>query len=83
MTLESGLERLPGVDAGIRSSTYVEDEESGEPLPDLKLLDEKIDQAIVAIAKAETTSEKRKAIARKEDLLRLKRVEQIYVSPDL
>ncbi|KAH6915434.1 hypothetical protein BKA70DRAFT_1420367 [Coprinopsis sp. MPI-PUGE-AT-0042] len=78
MTLESGLERLPGVDAGIRSSTYVEDEESGEPLPDVKLLDEKIEEAIAAIAKAETTSEKRKAIARKEDLLRLKRVEQIY-----
>lgn len=32
------------------------------------------------MAKAETTGEKRRAKERKEDLMRLKRVEQIYVS---
>ncbi|KAG2013965.1 hypothetical protein CC2G_010822 [Coprinopsis cinerea AmutBmut pab1-1] len=79
MSFESGLERMPGSDKE-RSSTYLDDDESGEPLPDLKLLDEKIEEAIAAIAKAETGPERRKAMERKEDLLRLKRVEQIYSS---
>jgi hypothetical protein len=44
------------------------------------LLDAKIAEATTAIPKAQTTSEKRKAEERREDLMRLKRVEQIYVS---
>ncbi|TFK27022.1 N1221-domain-containing protein [Coprinopsis marcescibilis] len=81
MSFESGLERMPGTENDARSSTYVADEdEAGEPLPDLKLLDEKIAEANAALANAQTPSERRKALERKEDLLRLKRVEQIYSS---
>ena len=42
-------------------------------------LDAKIAEAEEAMAKAETSAEKRKAKERKEDLMRLKRVELIYV----
>ena len=41
--------------------------------------DEDGGEAEEAMAKAETSAEKRKAKERKEDLMRLKRVEQIYV----
>ena len=51
-----------------------------EPLPDLALLDRMIDEATEALEKAQTSSDKRRAKERKEDLMRLKRVEQIYVS---
>jgi hypothetical protein len=51
-----------------------------EPLPDVALLDGKIADATSSIEKAESTSDKRNAKERKEDLMRLKRVEQIYVS---
>ena len=51
-----------------------------EPLTDVALLDAKIAEATAAMMKAETASEKRKAKERREDLMRLKRVEQIYVS---
>jgi hypothetical protein len=44
------------------------------------LLDAKIAEATVAMTEAETTLEKRKAKEKREDLMRLKRVEQIYVS---
>lgn len=47
---------------------------------DVALLDAKIAEAVAAMAKAETSGEKRRAKERKEDLMRLKRVEQIYVS---
>lgn len=50
-----------------------------DKLPDIALIDIKIAEAEAEMAKAETTAEKRKAKERKEDLLRLKRVEQIYV----
>ena len=49
-------------------------------MADVVLLDAKIAEATAAMAKAETTLEKRKAKERREDLMRLKRVEQIYVS---
>ncbi|KAF9057415.1 hypothetical protein BJ165DRAFT_1334998 [Panaeolus papilionaceus] len=81
MTAESGLEKMPGMEDDFRSSTFNSDEsENGEPLPDLALLDQKIEEAIEAIKKAQTPNEKRKAQERKEDLMRLKRVEQIYSS---
>jgi hypothetical protein len=51
-----------------------------EPLPDIALLDAKIAEAALAINDAETSAARRKAKERKEDLMRLKRVEQIYVS---
>ena len=54
--------------------------ETGEPLPDAALLDQKIEEATKAMEDAKTNSEKRKAKERKEDLMRLKRAEQIYVS---
>lgn len=90
MTHESGLEHLPGSEGEFASSTYTnpsaqddganEDAETAESLPDLALLDAKIAEATAALEKAETSSEKRKAKERREDLMRLKRVEQIYVS---
>lgn len=43
-------------------------------------LDAKIAEAEAALKEAETTGEKRRAKERREDLLRLKRVEQIYVN---
>lgn len=42
-------------------------------------MDAKIAEALAAIKAAETSAEKRRAKERKEDLMRLKRVEQIYV----
>jgi len=51
----------------------------GEPLPDLALLDKMIQEAEEAMKKAQSTGDMRKAKERKEDLMRLKRVEQIYV----
>ncbi|KAG7097243.1 hypothetical protein E1B28_004613 [Marasmius oreades] len=77
MTFESGLERMPGTES--ESSTFTsKDAETAEPLPDLALLDAKLAEAEVALAKAETSAEKRKARERREDLMRLKRVEQTY-----
>ncbi|TBU49406.1 N1221-domain-containing protein [Dichomitus squalens] len=82
MTVESGLEYLPG--AGRPSEPKVppispqQDDEGGESLPDVAILDAKIAEAEKAIAEGETVAEKRRAMERKEDLMRLKRVEQIY-----
>jgi hypothetical protein len=56
-----------------------QDPEISEPLPDIALLDAKIAEAVVAIKQAESPGDKRRARERKEDLMRLKRVEQIYV----
>ncbi|PPQ92380.1 hypothetical protein CVT25_008730 [Psilocybe cyanescens] len=79
MTAESGLDRMPGSDAEFKSSTFNADEsETAEPLPDLALLDQKIQEATEAMQNAQSSADKRKARERKEDLMRLKRVEQIY-----
>ncbi|KAJ3788830.1 hypothetical protein GGU10DRAFT_345110 [Lentinula aff. detonsa] len=88
MTHESGLEHLPGSEGEFASSTFKnpsaqydgtkDDPEATESLPDLALLDAKIAEATAALEKAETVSGKRKAKERREDLMRLKRVEQIY-----
>ncbi|KAH8830238.1 hypothetical protein DL96DRAFT_1592116 [Flagelloscypha sp. PMI_526] len=83
MTAESGLNAMPGEGDLYQPSVYApqqesETDENPVPLPDLALLDAKISEATEALEKAETTGEKRKAKERREDLLRLKRVEQIY-----
>jgi hypothetical protein len=44
-------------------------------------LDAKIAEAVAAIGDATSPSEERKVRERKEDLMRLKRVETIYVCP--
>ena len=62
------------------NTAELKEAETGEPLPDAALLDQKIDEAIKAMEDAQTNAEKRKAKERKEDLMRLKRAEQIYVS---
>ncbi|KAF9055024.1 N1221-domain-containing protein [Hymenopellis radicata] len=84
MTFESGLDHMPGEKSAwpVYSTNRVsyQDQETAEPLPDVALLDEKIAEATAALDKAETTSEKRKAKERREDLIRLKRVEQIYAA---
>ncbi|OJA15285.1 hypothetical protein AZE42_00929 [Rhizopogon vesiculosus] len=79
MTAESGLDCMPGSegDAELLKTTS-EDPESAEPLPDVALLDAKIAEAVAAIGDATSTSQERKARERKEDLMRLKRVEIIY-----
>lgn len=43
------------------------------------ILDAKIAEAEATLKKADSNSDRRRAKERKEDLLRLKRVEQIYV----
>ncbi|KAJ7667734.1 hypothetical protein DFH06DRAFT_1322310 [Mycena polygramma] len=75
----SGLEHMPGSEGQFESSTFIsKDPEAAEPLPDIALLDAKIAEATKAMEEGETLAEKRKAKERKEDLMRLKRVEQIY-----
>lgn len=49
-------------------------------MPDVALLDAKITEAVAAMGDATSSSQDRKARERKEDLMRLKRVETIYVS---
>jgi len=49
----------------------------------MALLDTKISEATLAMKDAESSGEKRKAKERKEDLMRLRRVEQIYVRTSL
>ncbi|KAF7353029.1 Striatin-interacting protein 1 [Mycena venus] len=79
MTAESGLEHMPGSEGQFESSTFIpKDQEAAEPLPDIALLDAKIAEATKAMEETENPSEKRKAKERREDLMRLKRVEQIY-----
>ena len=56
-----------------------QDPESADPLPDVALLDAKITEAIAAIENATSAAQERKARERKEDFMRLKRVETIYV----
>ncbi|THH02760.1 hypothetical protein EW026_g128 [Hermanssonia centrifuga] len=80
MTVESGLDHMPGSEKVMDPKIAPNDEEYAESLPDMALLDAKIAEAEAAMAKAETTAEKRKAKERKEDLMRLKRVEVIYSS---
>ena len=58
---------------------YKQDPENAELLPDVESLEQKIAEAAKAVEDAESTADKRKAAELKEDLMRLKRVEQIYV----
>jgi hypothetical protein len=50
-----------------------------EPLPDITLIDREIEAAMKAEKAATSASDKRKWQERREDLMRLKRVEQVYV----
>ncbi|KAI9001102.1 N1221-domain-containing protein [Trametes punicea] len=82
MTVESGLEYLPGSgrpnEPKIPPISPTVEDEAGEKLPDVALLDARIAEAEKAMAEAETVADKRRAKERREDLMRLKRVEQIY-----
>ncbi|KAI3596748.1 cell cycle arrest in response to pheromone-related protein [Moniliophthora roreri] len=79
MTFESGLEHMPGSEGEFEPSTFTsKDPETAEPLPDVAILDAKLAEATAALEKAQTPAEKRKLRERREDLMRLKRVEQIY-----
>ncbi|THH23162.1 hypothetical protein EUX98_g8013 [Antrodiella citrinella] len=82
MSSESGLDRMPGSEKvdELKANPTDDEDVSEDKLPDIALIDVKIAEAEADMAKAETTAEKRKAKERKEDLLRLKRVEQIYSS---
>ncbi|KIY73791.1 N1221-domain-containing protein [Cylindrobasidium torrendii FP15055 ss-10] len=80
MSFESGLDHMPSAEDNLEPALAVEqdDAESTELLPDVALLDAKIAEATIALDEAQSMSEKRKLKERKEDLLRLKRVETIY-----
>ncbi|KIY45857.1 hypothetical protein FISHEDRAFT_66658 [Fistulina hepatica ATCC 64428] len=77
MAAESGLDHLPG-SAPPRTTAAATDAETLAPLPDVALLDEKIAEADRIYESTDTPSERRKMKEMKEDLMRLKRVEQIY-----
>ncbi|KAG6838009.1 hypothetical protein H0H93_008403 [Arthromyces matolae] len=79
ITAESGLDHMPGEDE-FQSSTFNanQDPEVAEPLPDLAVLDAKIEEASETLQTSQSNAEKKKARERKEDLMRLKRIEQIY-----
>ncbi|OBZ70163.1 Striatin-interacting protein 1 [Grifola frondosa] len=82
MTAESGLDFMPGSEKIIEPKliqSSSQDDETSDRLPDVILIDLKLAEAQKALANAEAgTSEYRKAKERAEDLMRLKRVEQIY-----
>ncbi|KXN87927.1 hypothetical protein AN958_07937 [Leucoagaricus sp. SymC.cos] len=78
MTFESGLNRMPGMDETYRSSTFLSNEMEGEPLPDMDQINREIEVATKAEKSATVESERRKWKERREDLMRLKRVEQVY-----
>ncbi|KNZ80042.1 Protein FAM40A [Termitomyces sp. J132] len=75
---ESGLEHMPGDDEFQSSTFTANDPEVAEPLPDIALLGVKIEESMKILETSDSNAEKRKARERKEDLMRLKRVEQIY-----
>ncbi|PFH52639.1 hypothetical protein AMATHDRAFT_139711 [Amanita thiersii Skay4041] len=82
MIAESGLNHLPGSEGEYKFSTFNAkakfDPENAEPLPDMTLIEQKITEAIKMMTEPQSGSDKRKGKERKEDLMRLKRVEQIY-----
>ncbi|OJT13078.1 Striatin-interacting protein 1 -like protein [Trametes pubescens] len=82
MTAESGLDYLPGAERPsepkIPLISRSLDDEAGEKLPDVAVLDAKIAEAEQAMKNGETSSARRLAKDRREDMMRLKRVEQIY-----
>ncbi|KAF7301496.1 hypothetical protein MIND_00715000 [Mycena indigotica] len=80
MKAESGLDHIPGSQGPAESSTFIppKDPDVTEPLPDIALLDAKIAEATRIMEQGNSPAEKRKAKERKEDLMRLKRVEHIY-----
>ncbi|EPT03705.1 hypothetical protein FOMPIDRAFT_1022279 [Fomitopsis schrenkii] len=81
MTSESGLERMPGSEPLSEpklAPTVSPEDETTETLPDVAMLDAKVAEAEAELAKADTAAEKRRLQTRKEDLMRLKRIEQIY-----
>ncbi|KAH9853582.1 hypothetical protein C2E23DRAFT_777268 [Lenzites betulinus] len=82
ITAESGLEYLPGAERSsapkIPAVSRSLDDDGGEKLPDVAVLDAKIAEAEQAMTDGETNADRRRAKERREDLMRLKRVEQIY-----
>jgi hypothetical protein len=69
-----------GAVATVDFQMLYQDTEAAIQLPDVVLLESKIAEVEQLIQNATTANEKRKARERKEDLMRLQRVEQIYVS---
>ncbi|KAK2466465.1 hypothetical protein APHAL10511_002107 [Amanita phalloides] len=82
MVMESGLDHLPGHEGEYKFSTFNAkarmDPENAELLPDVESLERRISETEKAMGEAESANDKRKAQELKEDLMRLKRVEQIY-----
>ncbi|KAF7433326.1 Factor arrest protein 11 [Pleurotus ostreatus] len=78
MTAESGLDHLPGHEVKPSTTYSADDSDNAEPLPDIAHIDAKILEATKTINEATSHSERQKAREQREDLVRLKRVEQIY-----
>ncbi|KAI0687217.1 hypothetical protein BC835DRAFT_1419931 [Cytidiella melzeri] len=78
MTAESGLDHMPGSEKVFAPKLAPNDDDPSDTLPDVSVLDRMIAEAEEMMAKAESSGDKRKAKERKEDLLRLRRVEQLY-----
>ncbi|KAI0053040.1 hypothetical protein FA95DRAFT_1552928 [Auriscalpium vulgare] len=94
VTAESGLEHLPGmVNEGLADSMQKmnlgteegEDEPDGDALPDVAFLEAKIAEIDTRLKTVESNAERRQLRIRREDLMRLRRVEHIYsaVLPNL
>ncbi|KAI0306907.1 N1221-domain-containing protein [Multifurca ochricompacta] len=81
---ESGLEHLSGTDDVVESfsklklSSESAVETENDVLPDVALLDAKIAETEAAMKAADATVEKRRLKIKREDLMRLRRVEQVY-----
>ncbi|KAF8270983.1 N1221-domain-containing protein [Lactarius quietus] len=81
---ESGLEHLSGTDdvsealSKVKLSNESVVEAETDVLPDMALLDTKIAEVEAAIKTADSAVEKRRLKTKREDLMRLRRVEQIY-----
>ena len=68
-------------DAGLTNK-----EDDQDPIPDIGFIDERISEAesqIRAAVQSGNRFERNRAKERREDLIRLKRVEQLYASPNL
>ncbi|KAL6309627.1 hypothetical protein BKA93DRAFT_814558 [Sparassis latifolia] len=82
MTAESGLDVMPGSEKIAEPKppqvVSASQDETSETLPDIVRLDAMIAEAEASVAKAESSNDRKKAQQRKEDLMRLRRVEQIY-----
>ncbi|CAK5262962.1 unnamed protein product [Mycena citricolor] len=81
MTAESGLEKMPGSEGEAEDSIVFKERDAAEPFPDVALLDAKL--AEIPDDPNASSSERRRAKERKEDLMRLKRNTGLPIIPNM